>query len=352
MSISRVIIVGGGPAGCAAAYTLAKKSINVTVFERGRPGKDKACGDALVPSALELMSIFGINQGRIQALGGYRCNQVDMYVYELLIRQAEYESNAGWVIPRAVIDQEIRNATAGYASFQYETSVTDLITEPNGGLKLLLRYKDGRSDQVICDAVVLATGSMNQLSKKLGIHGKPAKAFAVSVYAEMQQPDALTFQFVDSCEPGYRWIFPVSEKVANVGVCVLNEKPRANLRSLGEELLRDHHANPLGRWRGGWEPLWSGLGQYWHHPSGVVSCGDSAGLIDPYTGEGMTAALKSGEQAGKAISDYLLGNRDPLKLDEYSHWIIEHFSRQYRLTPFLQTWNNLCGIPSPRAMRH
>jgi len=344
MSISRAVIVGGGPAGCAAAYTLGKKSINATIFERGRPGKDKACGDALVPSALELMSLFGIDQDRIEELGGYRHTRADMYVYDLLIRKAEYKNNAGWVIPRAVIDQEIRNITAGYASFQYETFVTNLTIEPTGSLKLSLRYKDGRSDQVICDAVILATGSMNQISKKLGIHGKPSKAFAVSVYAEMQHPNALIFQFVDSCEPGYRWIFPVSEKTANIGVCVLNEKPKANLRSLGEELLKDHHAKPLGRWRGGWGPLWSGLGQYWHHPSGVVSCGDAAGLINPYSGEGMTAALRSGKQAGEAISDYLLGNRDPRELDEYSRWIIEHFSRQYRLTPLLQTWNNLCGI--------
>jgi flavin-dependent dehydrogenase len=185
---------------------------------------------------------------------------------------------------------------------------------------------------------------MNQLSKKLGIDGRPYKAFAISVYAEIKQSDALVFQFVDLCKPGYRWIFPISEKIANVGVCVLDEKPKANLRSLGEEFLKDHQANPLGRWRGGWGPLWSGLGQYWHHPSGVVSCGDAAGLINPYVCEGMTAALRSGEQAGKAISAYLLGNRDPLKLEEYSKWITEHFSQQYRLTPSLQTWNNLCGI--------
>lgn len=344
MSTSRVIIVGGGPAGCAAACTLAKKSINVTVFERGQPGKDKACGDALVPSALELMSLFGIGQDRIKALGGYRHNLVDMYVYELLIHRAEYKDNAIWIIPRAVIDQEIRNVTAGYALFQYETTVTDLIIEQTGSLKLSLRYNSGKSDQVTCDAVILATGSMNRLSKKLDIHGKPSKAFSVSMYAEIQQPEALTVQLVDSCEPGYRWIFPVSEKMANIGICVLNEKPKANLRSLGEELLKDHHANPLGRWRGGWGPLWSGLGQYWHHSSGVVSCGDAAGLISPYSGEGMTAALRSGKQAGKAISDYLLGNRNPLKLEEYSHWVFEHFSRQYRLTPSMQTWNNLCGI--------
>ncbi len=344
MSISRVIVVGGGPAGCAAAYTLAKQSINVAVFERGQPGKDKACGDALVPSAAELMSLFGINQERMKALGGYRYNRVNLYVDELLVHQSEYKNKAGWVVPRAIIDQEIRNVTAEYASFQYETCVTDLIIEQTGSIKLSLRYKDGTSNQIEGDAVILATGSMNQLSKKLGIDGKPDKAFAISVYAEIQQPDALIHQFVDSCEPGYRWIFPVSGKVANIGVCVLNEKPRANLRSLGEEFLKDHQANPLGRWRGGWGPLWSGLGQYWHHPSGVVSCGDAAGLINPYAGEGMTAALISGEQAGKAIYKYLLGNRNPLRLVEYSHWIFEHFSQQYRLTPSLQTWNKLCGI--------
>jgi len=74
MSISRVIIVGSGPAGCAAAYTLAKESISVTVFERGQPGKDKAYGDALLTSAIELFSLFGVDQDRIKALGGYRSN--------------------------------------------------------------------------------------------------------------------------------------------------------------------------------------------------------------------------------------------------------------------------------------
>jgi geranylgeranyl reductase family protein len=344
MSIARVIIVGSGPAGCAAAYTLAKESINVTVFEQGQPGKDKACGDALIPSATELLSLFGINQERIKALGGCRYNRVNLYIDNLLIGQSEYENKAGWVIPRAVIDQEIRNVTAEYASFLYETCVTDLTVEPRGSIKLSLRWKDGTSNQIECDAVILATGSTNRLSKKLGIDGKPRKAFAISMYVEMQQPDALIFQFLDSCEPGYRWIFPISEKVANVGVCMLNENPKANLKSLGEELLRENHANPLGRWRGGQEPLWSGLGQYWHHPAGIVSCGDAAGLINPSSGEGMTSALRSGNQAGKAITSYLSGNRHPLKLEEYSKWISEHFSQQYRLTPSIQTWNYLCGI--------
>lgn len=330
MNISKVIVVGGGPAGCAAAYTLAKESISVTVFERGQPGKDKACGDALSPSATELLRLFGIDQDRIKALGGYSYDRVNFYIGKLFIRQSRYGNKTGWVIPRAVVDQEIRNITAKCASFQYETCVTDLIIEPPRNLKLSLKRKNGMDDQVECDAVILATGSMNRLSKKLNIDGKPHKAFAISVYAEIQQPDAQAFQFVDSREHAYWWIFPISEKVANLGVCVFNEKLKAKIKLLVEEFLKEHHAKPIGKWRGGWGPLWSGLGQYWHHPSGVVSCGDAAGLINPHTGEGMAAALRSGKQAGKAISSYLLGNRDPIKLEEYSKWIIEHFSRQYR----------------------
>jgi geranylgeranyl reductase family protein len=326
---SRVIIVGSGPAGCAAAYTLAKESISVTVLEQGQPGKDKACGDALIPSATSLFSLFGINHEKIKILGGYYYNRVNSYVGKLLIRQSVYENKVGWVIPRAIIDQEIRNVTAKHALFKYETRVTDLTIKPNGHPKLSLLFKDGTYSQIQCDAVILATGSSNRLSKKLGIDGKPRKAFAITTYAEIQQLDTLMIQFFNSHENNYRWIFPISERVANVGVCVFSEKPKVNLRVLGEELLREYHANPLGKWRGGWGPLWSGLGQYWHHPSGIVSCGDAAGLIDPHSGEGITAALRSGEQAGKAISNYLRENHNPLKLEEYSKWIIEYFSQKY-----------------------
>jgi geranylgeranyl reductase family protein len=341
MNIPRAIVVGAGPAGCAAAYTLAKKSINVTVLEQGRPGKDKTCGDALLPSAIELISIFGINQDRLKVLGGYHSDRVSIYIDNLLVRQSIYKHESGWVIPRAVIDQAIRDITAKYASFQYETCVTDLIIKPPGDLQLSLRHQDGTGDQVECDAVILATGSANRLSKKLDISGRPNRAFALSVYAEIPPANVHTFQFVDSRSRIYWWIFPISEKIANLGVCVLDEKLKVDIKLLAENFIKERRAHPLGSWRGGWGPLWSGLGQRWHHPAGVISCGDAAGLINPHTGEGMTAALRSGKQAGEAISNYLSGNRNPATLKQYSRWIIEHFSQQYTLTTSLQNWHNL-----------
>ena len=112
----------------------------------------------------------------------------------------------------------------------------------------------------------------------------------------------------------------------------------------GKKLIKDCNLIPRSRWRGGWGPLWSDKSHDWHHPSGIVSCGDAAGLVDPLTGEGITAALISGEHAGRAVAHFLLENRNLLRLEEYSQWLKEHFARQYRSTPFRQDWSALCGF--------
>jgi flavin-dependent dehydrogenase len=66
--------------------------------------------------------------------------------------------------------------------------------------------------------------------------------------------------------------------------------------------------NRMTRFVGGIEPLWSGGPTKWHHSGGVVSCGDSAGLVDPMTGEGLSAAFRNGEMAAQAVADYLGGH--------------------------------------------
>lgn len=65
--------------------------------------------------------------------------------------------------------------------------------------------------------------------------------------------------------------------------------------------------------------LWSGRGVKWHDRRGLIAAGDAAGLIDPLSGEGISAALFSGAQAGVAIAQYLGGS--PITLDDYTDWV-------------------------------
>jgi flavin-dependent dehydrogenase len=135
----------------------------------------------------------------------------------------------------------------------------------------------------------------------------------------------------------------VDDERANIGVCLLGEPEGPRLLELGRALLAER-GEPGVRWRGGAGALWSGAGKRWHHPAGVVSCGDAAGLVDPINGEGITAALVSGAEAGKAVARYLGGGREAAQLEAFSTWVRACFEDRYAPGPLRRTWQAICGI--------
>jgi flavin-dependent dehydrogenase len=55
-----VLIVGGGPAGAAAAYWLARQGHDVTIVERKTFPREKTCGDGLTPRAVHQLELMGL----------------------------------------------------------------------------------------------------------------------------------------------------------------------------------------------------------------------------------------------------------------------------------------------------
>ncbi len=115
---------------------------------------------------------------------------------------------------------------------------------------------------------------------------------------------------------------------ANVGACRLGECVPES-KGAATAALRALAGGSGGiRLAGGVEPLWSGSASKWHHAGGVVSCGDCAGLVDPLTGEGITAAFVSGDMAACAVAGYL-GGQGAVALEGFSLRIGEVFSAKY-----------------------
>jgi len=338
--LKTVAIIGAGPAGCAAALALSSLGVHCTLFECGRERKDKACGDAFIPDAVRELQHLGVNESSLTDLGGRPFQAVCLRgpVGEpLRVPIGQFE---GWVVRRAAIDQHLRSIAARNCEICYGTAVRAL--EPNfSGNRL--HFRNRRSE--LCAGVVIAAGSASGLSRALAIDGRPKVAVALSAYVSGEiQTEDMECYFGPYLRPGYGWRFPIAKDCANVGICVFSASPGPRLRSIATEFARSLGGGLGEPWRGGLVPLWSGERALWHRSAGIVSCGDAAGLVDPSSGEGLSAALRSGWEAGQAVGRFVQAGGDVRILGAYSSWIREYFTiRNARSTP-RDFWDAWCGM--------
>ena len=350
-----VAVVGAGPAGCSAAIALARAGLPVTLFERGAPGKDKVCGDAYSATAASLLAGYGIDAARLGALGGLPYHEMELrsqhgHVWHLRTG-TESLAEPGWLIRRAIMDQHLRDLTAAWATVRYGCTVTGIVSEPGAPLRLSLRTGGEPPTVFPCRGLILACGAAGPLPRHWGLSGEPRVSASVSAYTtglSGRRSDGLAipvpvFEFKACCRPGYVWTFPLANGQTNFGVCTLAKPTGQPLARLALEHAHARGLSPHGRLRGAREATWSGKGQRWHHPAGILSCGDAAGLGDPDTGEGIAAALLSGERAGSALAGYLVDGCQTSHLEDYSHWVLNHFSDAYQPGSFRRIWAALAS---------
>lgn len=330
-----IAVIGAGPAGCSAAITLASKGHDVHLFERGSPGKDKPCGDAFLPDAINELGDLGIPNDLLPKFGGKPFTRFDLRDDRQILWNIQLNPHEGWVVRREAIDQALRDVAAQTVKIRYQTTVRQINWEE--GLWRL--NVDGPTPPY--DAVVLATGATDPLSKVFGLSGKPLIGASVSAYGKSDEFEAPMFQFASHGGVGYGWVFPLSDGLVNVGICAI-ESGQKRIRSELRDYMRRWSIDPCSQIRGGVGPYWSSQGKTWHDNRGMISCGDAAGLVDPLTGEGITAALQSGKAAGEAVSDWLLDGRSPSTLNIYSKWVLTTLRVRYGATSARRSWNYLC----------
>lgn len=175
MGLSRnVVIIGAGPAGCAAGAGLADNGILPLMVEKGLPGKDKACGDAWIPFAVEELRGFGLDAHEFDAeahafarIEGF-CADRKVWSFDL----APYE---GVIARRAVVDQWLRDrVSAAGGSIWYGAEATDLRVR-DGRIELTVRRK-AETHLFSPSAVVLASGAGCRLARRAGLDGEPGLA--------------------------------------------------------------------------------------------------------------------------------------------------------------------------------
>jgi flavin-dependent dehydrogenase len=156
--------------------------------------------------------------------------------------------------------------------------------------------------------------------------------------------------------PGYGWIFPMGSGRINVGVGILSTYKgwrEVNTAHLMEAFMRslppDWQLPDVSALRSsgqlkGWRlPMGLGVRSPWR--PGAIACGDAAGVVNPFNGEGISEAIESGV-VGAEVALAALGDGGPRDLSAYERRLGELWGPYYRLG---RTFVRLIG--RPRIMR-
>ena len=310
MSSFDIAVIGGGPAGAATAIRAARAGARVVVFEKGRHGRDKVCGDGLTPRAVGALDDLKIDLGDAHLIAGLRM------IAGRTSRELDWPStdrfpDHGAVWPRRRLDAALIDAAAeAGAEIVYEAEATPILEGDRvGGVTA-----DGRT--ATADLTVVAAGAPGAVSRLLGADRVPDEPFglAIRTYAATPRHDDRYLEACLSLEdehgaavPGYGWMFPAGDGTVNIGVGALSTMKgfkKLNLNTLLESYRHavrdDWDLGPNIERPRAWRLPMSTRRR---HGPGWVAVGDAAGLINPMNGEGIDYGLESGMLAADLYVD-------------------------------------------------
>jgi geranylgeranyl reductase family protein len=311
------VVVGAGPGGSAAAYFLARCGRRVLLLDRHRFPRDKSCGDGLTRPAVALLAEMGVvaQLGAAQSVGGVR-----VFMRGRGSREFLYPTDVhGLVVPRYTLDELIcRRAVEAGAELREGVVVKRLLRD--GGTVCGVEATDGTNTFPLHAPVVIAAdGASSALASDAGLRARGEMGFAIrGYYAGIDGLDDLLeihLPLLDVTDryllPSYGWVFPTGSGTANVGVGLFRREHGANVRQMMEQfvttLRRDDRrfagARACGAWRGA--PLRFDFTPDRCAAPGLLLVGDAAGLVSPFTGEGIGYALQSGKLAAQTVDDAL-----------------------------------------------
>ncbi len=309
-----VAVVGGGPAGAAAAIVLARAGRDVVLVDKAAFPRDKCCGDGLTAAALRELEWLGL---RPESVPDWQV-VADAWVRGPGGRTVRFplpEGRGQYAVcaPRAQLDPALLDVAraAGVKVHDGHALRGAAPTADGGAIELDV---DGLGP-VVARYAIGADGMWSPLRKALGAAptGYLGEWHAFRQYFSGVGPEAggLWVWFEPDLLPGYAWSFPLPGGRANVGFGIQRQAgiPTGDMKRMWPDLLaRPHIRQVLGD---GAEP--EGVHKAWPIPARVddtpltagggraLFVGDAACATDPMTGEGIAQALLTGRWAAEAV---------------------------------------------------
>jgi menaquinone-9 beta-reductase len=359
-----VVVAGGGPAGCAAAIFLRQLGHDVLLLDAARFPRDKVCGESVSPEAWRLLERLGAAVAvRALAPGPVRGMQLTAPDGTRFVGRYREDREVGFALRRIDLDAALlASARAAGVEVREGARVVETLRDGPAVAGVAVATSEAVPPSPIrARLVVGADGRHGRVARSLGLlHEHPRlRKFAVRGHFEGMQGLAELGE-MQVAGGGYCGVAPLSQTRANVAFVLDLSEMRA-----AEGDLAAFYADTLQR-------RWPGLHERLHHARllappraigplalvarrttlpGLVLVGDAAGFFDPFTGEGITLALRSAEiaaevghaalQRGASLQEYET-RRDAATRDKF---------RVNRLLQRLIAWPALANATARRLAR-
>lgn len=335
-----VVVVGAGPAGSMTAKWAAKGGANVLMIEKRQEiGAPVRCGEGISKHWLDEVGITVDPKWIAREVRGAKIVSPSGHTFLVDERQAGNE--VGWVVDRVFFDKALAaDAARAGVEIKLKTSATGLIKE-NGKIMGVHAESYGEPVEIRAGCVVGADGYESQVGHWAGIDTslKPADIDTCYQYRLTgidYDPDYCLFQLGSDAPGGYVWVFPKNEDTANVGIGVQLSKVKhpGDPKMYLDRYIAKHPGLKKG------QPLEAVAGAVSicapidsTSVDNLLLVGDSARMIDPITGGGISTSCIAGKFAGQVLAK-------GVEAKDFSMKVLQEYETAWRDRLENKLWRN------------
>tara|TARA_B110000438_G_C15810124_1_gene649236 strand:+ start:1544 stop:2800 length:1257 start_codon:yes stop_codon:yes gene_type:complete len=351
-----VIVVGGGPAGCATALDLNRRGYSVALCDQAKFPRDKVCGEFISPGADPILEQLGVLNA-IESLKPKRLKGVAISSYESMELDIDYPAATETAVrptslsvPRYQLDALFikQVQSVGVKVFE-QHKVTNFVFNA-GCVAGIEGWDENKTSFFLRCKLVVDAGGRNAVSlKKFNLKRERSSKIALSAHWQgVHLPDEYCYMHVS--KPGYTGISSVGNGRANVVLVVDRLNNERDWKGERVENLETFYHRALMQNCRRSKMLESGERvesvrsveslAFTVKPvpcDGLVLVGDATGFIEPFTGEGIYLSLRSSQLACEVIHAGFKASNFPKNiLSVYEKKRYQEFRGKFLLSRLLQ----------------
>ena len=320
-----VIVIGGGPAGSAAATMLARKGWQVTVLEREKFPRDHV-GESLLPASIPVLEELGAlpaveSAGFLPKYGATMVWGSGDAPWSWYFKETSQRYPHSYQVWRPQFDQILLdNAKAQGVTVLEGHHVTEVIFDGGEAVGVEFTSANGETGEGQARFIVDASGQSTLLARHLESKEWDPFFQNLAVYAyftgakPLPEPDQNNI-FIESYRYGWLWTIPLHTGRSSVGVVVDSDTGKEGIQQNGAkafleaQLAQSSHTRAmLENAMMDSEPTvvmdWSYTAGKMYGP-GYILAGDAACFVDPLFSSGVHLALMSGVLAAAYVTTAL-----------------------------------------------